>query len=553
MPEELRGVAAAPGVVAGPVKKMTEPATDLGAPATPSDPDTEISAARSALASVETLLEKKSASASSKEVADILSAQSMIAADPTLADKVEAGVRAGLPATHAVGEAFASFREMLSQAGGYLAERAADLDDISARVISVLTGSPMPGIPESSEPFVLIARDLAPADTAELDPAMVLALVTLEGGPTSHTAIIARSLGIPAVVSCPRAADAPADRIMVVDGDRGVVTLSPDGALLADVEKRRARIAELQKASRGPGETAEGHPIKVLANVGKASEAPYAGEECEGVGLLRTEFMFLGRSEEPSLDEQEARYRDVFNCFAGRRVVVRTLDAGADKPVPWLDLDAGQNPALGIRGLRAARRHPHVLDNQLEAIGRAARNSEAEVWVMAPMVSTAREAADFVDQARERGLKKVGVMVEVPALAICADEIAGVVDFISIGTNDLCQYVAAADRVIGELSDLLDHWQPALLRLVRDIVVGARAGATPVGVCGESASEPLFALVLVGLGVSSLSMSPASAPMVRAAIKAHTLTECRGLAQLALNNPDPLRARTAVAEAANLP
>ena len=553
MPEELRGVAAAPGVVAGPVKKMTEPATDLGAPATPSDPDDEISAARSALASVETLLEKKSANASSKDVADILSAQSMIAADPALADKVEAGVRAGLPATRAVGEAFASFRELLSQAGGYLAERAADLDDISARVISVLTGSPVPGIPESSEPFVLIARDFAPADTAELDPALVLALVTLEGGPTSHTAIIARSLGIPAVVSCPRAADATDDRIVIVDGDRGVVTLGPNGGLLADVEKRRARIAELQKASRGPGETADGDPIKILANVGKGTEAPHAAEECEGIGLLRTEFMFLGRSEEPSLDEQEARYRDVFNSFAGRRVVVRTLDAGADKPVPWLDLDAGQNPALGVRGLRAARRHPHVLDHQLEAIARAASNSKAEVWVMAPMVSTAREAAEFVDQARGRGLKKVGVIVEVPALAICADEIAGVVDFISIGTNDLCQYVAAADRAIGELSDLLDHWQPALLRLVRDIVVGARAGSTPVGVCGESASDPLFALVLVGLGVSSLSMSPASAPMVRAAIKAHTLTECRGLAQLALNNPDPLGARTAVADAANLP
>jgi phosphoenolpyruvate-protein phosphotransferase (PTS system enzyme I) len=552
MPEELTGVAAAPGIVAGPVRKMIERVTDLGAPATPEDPDAEIAAAVRALAEVAESLEKKSAGASSKEVADILSAQSMMAADPALADKVEAGVRSGLPAAHAVVGAFDSFRELLSQAGGYLADRVADLDDICARTIAVLRGSPMPGIPDANDPFVLVARDLAPADTADLDPDIVLALVTLEGGPTSHTAIIARSLGVPAVVSCPSAANAPENKVVVVDGDRGVVTLHPHPALLADVDKRRTRVAELQQSSRGPGETADGQPIKVLANVGKTSEAARAADECEGIGLLRTEFMFLGRAGEPPIDEQVTMYREVFNSFAGKRVVVRTLDAGADKPVSWLDLDAGQNPALGIRGLRTARRHPQVLDNQLEAISRAARDTDARVWVMAPMVSTTREAADFVDQARERGLGKVGVMVEVPALAVCADELAGVVDFISIGTNDLCQYISAADRVIGELSDLLDHWQPALIRLVRDIVVGAGGGATPVGVCGESASDPMFALVLVGLGVSSLSMSPASAPMVRASLKAHTTVECRRLAQLALAHPDPLTARSAVAEASNL-
>ena len=553
MPEELVGVAAAPGIVAGPIVKMTDPVSDLGTPTAPEDAEAEIATARSALAEVETLLEKKSAGASNRDVAEILSAQSMIAADPTLADKVEACIRSGLPATHAVTEAFDSFRELLTQAGGYLAERAADLNDICARVVAVLTGSPMPGIPERSEPFVLLARDLAPADTAGLDPTRVLALVTFEGGPTSHTAIIARSLGIPAVVSCPTAAYALEDGVVIVDGDRGVVTLNPDNALLSDLEQRRARIAELKQASRGPGKTADGHPIKLLANIGNAGEAPRAGEECEGVGLLRTEFMFLDRSEEPPIDEQETRYLDVFNSFVGRRVIVRTLDAGADKPVSWLDLEAGQNPALGIRGLRVARRHPHVLENQLEAISRAARRSEAEVWVMAPMVTTAGEASKFVVQARERGLQKIGIMVEVPALAICMDEIARLVDFISIGTNDLSQYISAADRVIGELSDLLDHWQPALIRLVRDIIVSARSGATPVGVCGESASDPPFALVLAGLGVSSLSMSPASAPMVRAALKAHTVEECRQLAKLALGFSDPGEARTAVAEATNLP
>jgi phosphoenolpyruvate-protein phosphotransferase (PTS system enzyme I) len=553
MPEELPGVAAAPGIVAGPVKKMAEAATDLGPPAASVDPDAELAAARNALAEVETLLEKKSAAASNKEVAEILAAQSMIAADPALADQIEAGIRSGLPAPHAVVDSFGSFKELLSQAGGYLAERVADLDDISARVIAILRGSAMPGIPESDEPFVLVARDLAPADTSELDPALVVALVTLEGGPTSHTAIIARTLGIPAVVACPLAAGASENQTVVVDGDLGVVTLDPPGAMLAEVASRRERIAELRGSSRGPGQTADGHAIKVLANVGKSSEARRAGEECEGVGLLRTEFMFLGKNQEPSIDEQVAGYRQVFDEFAGRQVVVRTLDAGADKPVSWLDLDAGQNPALGVRGLRSARRRPDVLDNQLEAISRAARDSSAEVWVMAPMVSTAEEAAGFVDQARGRGLMKAGVMIEVPAIAICIDEVAKVVDFFSIGTNDLSQYVSAADRVIGELSDLLDHWQPALIRLVRDIGAGARAAETPVGVCGESASDPLFALVLVGLGITSLSMAPASAPLVRGSVKAHTLEECRRLARVALDNPDRRAARAAVAQAANLP
>ncbi len=531
---------------------MIDRTGDLGSPEPPDDPEAEIARARYALAEVEGILEKKAADATDKDIADILSAQALIAADPVLADKIATAVRSGLPAAHAVTEAFDSFKSMLAAAGGYLAERVADLDDIRARVVALLLGLPIPGPPESSTPFILIARDLAPADTAELDPTKVLALVTLEGGPTSHTAIIARSLGIPAVVSCPEASGAPEDGEVVVDGDRGVLIVAPHEALLADVQRRRARLAELQRTTTGPGSTADGHPIPLLANLGKVAEAKRASDECEGVGLLRTEFLFLDRSAEPSVDEQSSIYRRVFDSFVGRRVVVRTLDAGADKPVSWLDLDAGANPALGVRGLRSARRYPEVLDNQLEAIGRAARDSDADVWVMAPMVSTPAEAEDFVTRARDRGVERAGVMVEVPSLAICADEIAGTVDFISIGTNDLCQYIMAADRMIGELSDLLGHWQPALIRLVRDIVDGARAGATPVGVCGESASDPLFALVLVGLGVSSLSMSPTGVGLVRASLRAHTISECRRLAKLALDCGHPRQARDAVAKAARL-
>ncbi|MGH2700109.1 MAG: phosphoenolpyruvate--protein phosphotransferase, partial [Actinomycetota bacterium] len=450
-------------------------------------------------------------------------------------------------------DAFDPFRTLLEAAGGYLAERVADLDDICTRVVVAVMGLAMPGPPESDVPFVLVARDLSPADTAELDPELVLALVTQEGGSTSHTAIIARSLGIPAVVSCTAAGDAPENQTAVVDGDRGTVFLAPHQALLAEIQRRRVELKEFQRSATGPGRTADDHFVALLANLGQVSEAQRAVEECEGVGLLRTEFLFLGSKREPSLEEQVSVYGRVFDAFAGKRVVVRTLDAGADKPISWLDLDAGQNPALGVRGLRAARRYPEVLEDQLEAIARAGSETDAYIWVMAPMVTTAAEAKEFVDRAHQSGLKRAGVMVEVPALAICADEIAGIVDFISIGTNDLCQYVTAADRMIGELNDLLDHWQPAVLRLVRDVVDGARAGATPVGVCGESASDPLFALVLAGLGVSSLSMSPAAVGLVRASLRAHTIIECRRLAKLALSCSTPRESRESVARIANLP
>lgn len=544
---------AAPGAVAGPARHMTEPVTDLGPSDPPEDLDAEVKAARRALEQVAALLEERAAETTNKDVSGILSAQALMAADPVLLDKVDSFIAEGLPATHAVTKAFGSFKTLLAEAGGYMAERTADLEDICARVVATLVGSPMPGLPASSEPFVLVANDLAPADTAQLDASAVLALVTRQGGPTSHTAIIARSLAIPAVVSCARSDELSEGEIVVVDGDRGVVFRSPDRALLQEVERRAQWLAEARRFSSGPGLTCDAHAVALLANVGNAKDAEAAAPDCEGVGLFRTEFLFLDRADEPSLDEQEEAYRAVFDAFEGRKVVIRTLDAGADKPLRWLDLGTEQNPALGIRGLRTARVRPDVLEHQLEAVSRAAKDSGAEVWVMAPMVSTVSEAAEFVTQTHDHALPTAGVMVEVPALAICADEAARVVDFFSIGTNDLCQYVLASDRTIGALSDLLDHWQPSVVRLIRDIAEGARAASIPVGVCGEAASDPLFAPVLVGLGITTLSMSPAGLALVRASLAAHTSDDCRELAELALKSADARRARGYVAEAARVP
>jgi phosphotransferase system enzyme I (PtsI) len=228
---------------------------------------------------------------------------------------------------------------------------------------------------------------------------------------------------------------------------------------------------------------------------------------------------------------------------------VRTLDAGADKPLEFVTVPDEPNPALGVRGLRTSRRHPELLEDQLEAVATAAANSQAQVWVMAPMVSTAAEAATFAEQVRGRGLSAGGVMVEVPAAAIRARHVAAACDFLSIGTNDLSQYTYAADRMAGELADLLDPWQPALLDLVRVTAEAGKALGKPVGVCGEAASDPLLALVYVGFGITSLSMAPVSIPPVRAALAAHTLAECRGLATVALDAEDGRAARAAVRDA----
>jgi phosphotransferase system enzyme I (PtsI) len=292
--------------------------------------------------------------------------------------------------------------------------------------------------------------------------------------------------------------------------------------------------------------------VGLLANVGGPAEVAAAvAAGAEGVGLFRTEFLFLDRRTAPGVAEQQAAYQQVFDGFPGGKVVVRTLDAGADKPLGFLTLPDEPNPALGQRGLRAVRRIPEVLADQLEAIGRAAAASSAEVWVMAPMVATAAEAAWFRAQARRQPVAKAGVMIEIPAAALTAPALLAAVDFASIGTNDLAQYTFAADRLIGDLAAFQDPWQPALLRLVAMVGEAGAAAGKPVGVCGEAAGDPLLALVLVGLGVTSLSMAPAALADVRLLLARHTLAACRGLARLALDAGDPERARARVREAAS--
>jgi len=538
--EPLRGLGVGSAAATGPVARMAARPAEPSAAARPhGDSAHEWARAEAALREVARELARRAAVARDElgraDAAEILEAQVLMAEDPSLLDGVGERTAAGLTAERAIFETFARYRDLLAGAGGYLADRVGDLDDLAARAIAVASGVPMPGVPELAEPFVLVALDLAPADTALLDLTRVLALVTQEGGPTSHTAILARARGIPAVVGVSGALDLADGTPVLVDGASGTVTPHPSPELIAAAHERgraQARAAQVT----GPGRTADGVAISLLANVGgpgDVADAVAAG--AEGVGLFRTEFLYLGSATPPSLETQVQAYRAVLNGFPGCRVVARTLDAGADKPLPFLPLGAEPNPALGVRGLRAFRgEHQALLDTQLAALAKAAQDCAAELWVMAPMIADEHDAAWFAQRAREHGLQTVGAMIEVPSAALRAEPLLSAVDFVSLGTNDLTQYALAADRMLGSLGTLQDPWHPAVLRLIE---LTGRAGAAcgkSVGVCGEAAADPRLAPVLVGLGVTSLSMAPSAIAQVRAALAAHTMEQCRELARAAL-------------------
>jgi phosphoenolpyruvate-protein phosphotransferase (PTS system enzyme I) len=544
MADTLRGIGVSPGLAAGPVARMSPPPS-LPERRAVEDPDREVAVAADALRAAESRLRER-AEAASGAARDVLEAQSMIAADPTLLDGVTARIKDGTDAPHALRETFDEHRRTLEGLGGYLAERAADLDDIAHRAVAAALDVPMPGVPAPGHPFVLVADDLAPADTATLDPRDVLALVTERGGPTSHTAILARSLGLPAVVGCAGVLDVADGEIVTVDGTTGQVAVGVSEEEAAGVRERAERERARLAGGSGPGRTADGHPVDLMLNIGSAADL--AGVDLDGVagvGLFRTEFLFLDRHDAPDLEEQVAAYTEVFALVPSGTVVVRTLDAGADKPLPFLGLPDEPNPALGVRGLRVARDRPEVLATQLEAIAIAAERTDADVWVMAPMVATRPEAEAFAARVRDHGLPTAGVMIEIPAAALRAARFLDVVDFLSIGTNDLSQYTLAADRQAGDLADLLDPWQPALLELIGRCAEAGKATGRPVGVCGEAAADPLLAPVLTGLGVTKLSMSPRALPAVRASLAGHTLADCERLAARVLATDDAAEARAA--------
>lgn len=470
-----------------------------------------------------------------QQAAPILQALAQMASDPALADAIKNYVDAGRSAERAVFEGFAGFEQTLANIGGYMAERAADLHDVGQRVIADLMGVPAPGIPESDVPFVLLAEDLSPADTAALDMSKVLAIVTSQGGPTSHTAILARARGIVAVVSAADAADLANGTMVVVDARHGEIISDPTDEQIADAEATKARVVQARQLRGQAGSFKDGHLIPLLANVGKAADADPALEYgAEGVGLFRTEFLFLGNEQAPGVEEQTRAYAELLTRFPGKKVVIRLLDAGADKPLPFLTPEDEPNPALGLRGLRTLRVHQQVLNDQLDALAVADAQTNADLWVMVPMVTDEHEAEYFVKLAKSKGLKKVGIMAEVPSIAFMAEEVAKVADFVSIGTNDLTQYTLAADRTLGSVSNYQTAWHPAVLRAIKMIADAGNANGMPVGVCGEAAADPDLAVVLAAIGVNSLSMTPVALDDVRAELADITWEQAQRKAEAAL-------------------
>lgn len=549
MQTTLRGVGVSHGVAIGEVRHMgtavlEPPAKQIR----PEDAPREQGRARQAVEAVAADLTARGHLAGGEAQA-VLGAQALMAQDPELMADVERRIAVGSTAERAVYDAFASFRALLAQAGEYLAGRVADLDDVRNRIVARLLGVPMPGVPDSDEPYVLVARDLAPADTALLDPALVLGFVTEEGGPTSHSAILARALGLPAVVALSGAVELAEGTVVAVDGSTGEVFVEPGEEKRAALTEAAAARKAALSASSGPGATSDGHKVPLLANVGGPADVPAALEAgAEGVGLFRTEFLFLDDSSRaPSEEKQIATYRQVLEAFPEGRVVVRVLDAGADKPLDFLTPSGDEpNPALGVRGLRSLLDHPEVLGTQLRALAAASAGLPVFLEVMAPMVADRQDAKAFADACREAGLvAKFGAMVEIPAAALRARSILQEVEFLSLGTNDLAQYTFAADRQVGAVSRFQDPWQPALLDLVAMSTEAAGAEGKSCGVCGEAAADPLLACVLTGLGITSLSMGAASIPYVRATLAKYTLAQCERAAAAARATDSAEEARRA--------
>jgi len=568
---QLQGVPVSPGVARGPVVRMGDP---LPAPSDrPSSrpASVEQTTASVAMSGVATDLRAR-ANAAEPPVRGVLEAQALMAEDPALSDDVARRIDDGATAARAIWEAFGVFHDALRRGGGYLAERVDDLDDVRNRIVASCLRVALPEVPAPGFPFVLIARALSPADTASLRADQVLAIVTVEGSATSHTAILARTLGIPAVVGCADVTTLTDGTYVQVDGNTGLVAVSaesgadsagslggasvgaiPVGAIPVGAIPVGAAAAQFSEAGHllGGTHTADGVAIALMANIGNPDEAaPAAAVGAEGIGLLRTEFLYLRAGKPPSVTEQESALRKVLDEFESQLVVVRLLDAGGDKPLPFLAASDEPNPALGVRGLRALRTHERILDDQLDAIALAAAASPARVAVMAPMVTDARDAEWFRARVEAHrgwpGDIAIGVMIETPAAALTADTVLAASDFASIGTNDLTQYVMAADRSLGVLSGLQNPWHPAVLELVARAAEAGRHQAKPVGVCGEAAADPLLALVLVGLGVTSLSMTWSAIEAVRSRLTQFSLAECSSFAAAALAGHDAADAKARV-------
>jgi phosphocarrier protein FPr len=550
----LTGVPASAGVAIGPAFRLgglgeAPPDRDV------EDPPQETARLQKAIAGARSAIESDRALVAGRAGAGdaaIFDAHLALLDDDALLDPAHAAIASGATAERAWHDAAQQVAALYRGLDApLLRERATDVLDVGRRVVDAITGA---GGEAAAVSGIVVADELTPADAAGLDPDRVQAIATARGSSTAHAAILARALGLPAVVGLGPAVLGVADgTALLLDGEAGTVMVAPPVDMVREAEERRERAdrrrADARERAAEPAVTRDGERIEVFANLGTGSDARRAVElGAEGVGLLRTEFLFLGRDELPGEDEQTQTLREIARALDGRPLVVRTLDAGADKPLPALPMPPEANPFLGVRGIRLALSRPEVLATQLRAILRVA--AEHPVKAMLPMVATLGEIAAaraLLDRARaDTGITapmELGIMVEVPAAALGAARLAEHVDFFSLGTNDLTQYTMAAERGDARLAPLLAGPQPAVLRLIQATVEGAAAHGRWVGVCGELAGDPAAAVLLAGLGVTELSMASGLVAEVKAALREVSLADARAAALAALDTDDADTAR----------
>ena len=555
----LVGTPASAGIGVGPAVVVAPQAVVVPDLANPAGAFAEASAAVSA--QLDTMCEAARSSGRS-EAGDVLEAQALMAQDPMLADAVTAALDSGSGLDAALHQARQQIEDVFAAIDDpYIAERVQDVAEVTDRIRRHLAGITAPDLGQIDVPSVLVAKALTAADTAALDPAVVLGFVTEAGGPTSHVAIIARSLGVAAVVGavgvveCVYAGDSVA-----LDGSTGHIVVHPTKATADDFAARRDALEAAVAAAdrfRGVSVALGEHRVQVPANVGSRDDVERAvSAAADGIGLLRTEFLFLDRSDAPGEDEQFEFYSFAGSSFR-EPVVVRTFDIGGDKPAPYLAIAAEENPFLGMRGARLYGEFPDIFETQVKAILRAA--ADAPIWLMLPMVSTVTEiqalrdriseiSAGLAAQGTRHQVPPTGIMVEVPSVALVADAVAPHVDFFSIGTNDLTQYVLAADRTNTALDELQDPLHPAVLALCERTAAAAKRNAISVSVCGLAAADPLGAAVFAAMGIDKLSVNPRAVNLTKSAIAATDASSAPAMVQAALAASTAEEARGIIAD-----
>lgn len=495
-------------------------------------------------------------SRSEKNEAEIFEAHQMILEDVALIDRAKKAIKQGTNAEKAWMDAIEFFAKMMEQIPDEtLSSRALDIRDVGRRVLGHMLGL-SGGRTALTEPSIIVGDDLSPSDTVSLDKDLVLGFITARGGPTSHAAILAKAFGLPAVVGLgEEILQLPEGTMVLVDGDKGEVLVEPDEVQkdafnerekTAVIERKRARVA-----AQVPGITADGDRVEIVANIGGVDDAPLGIKNgAEGVGLFRTEFLYLDRKSLPTEAEQVEAYVAVFEYYPDMPVVVRTLDIGGDKTIPYLDLPKELNPFLGWRGVRMLNGAEDIFKAQFRALLQAGGITGVDLRIMVPMVSgiqeihAVKEVMNQMKSELESEGKPVaqkvqfGIMIEVPSAALLADKLAKEVDFFSIGTNDLTQYTLAVDRTNSKVAHLANPLNPAVLRLIKNTIDCAHAENRWVGLCGELAGEPLAAPILLGMGLDEFSMSPARVPVIKQVMRKLHKKECFELVQKVLDKTD---------------